>query len=156
MVQQRRKVQRTRAITIFIGLAVVYAVLAIVANVVFSGNTLVQTLLLSLGSAVLGSGIAFFLTKVYGLEPTRNDLPSIVRTFMALTVVFVALALVALLHFPTHDGCSHLRRRINLVVSKTSLTSTLFNQARTYFLACLVLFTPAQKELLFISRTLLL
>jgi hypothetical protein len=99
MVQQRRKVQRTRAITIFIGLAVVYAVLAIVANVVFSGNTLVQTLLLSLGSAVLGSGIAFFLTKVYGLEPTRNDLPSIVRTFMALTVVFVALALVALLLF---------------------------------------------------------
>jgi hypothetical protein len=99
MVQQRRKVQMTRAITIFIGLAVVYAVLAIVANVVFSGNTLVQTLLLSLGSAVLGSGIAFFLTKVYGLEPTRNDLPSIVRTFMALTVVFVALALVALLLF---------------------------------------------------------
>jgi FtsH-binding integral membrane protein len=99
MVQQRRNTVRTRAINIFIGLAVVYAVLAIVANVVFSGNTLVQTLLLSLDSAVLGSGIVFFLTKVYGLEQAHDQLPSSIEIFIALAVVFVVLVLLALLLF---------------------------------------------------------
>lgn len=93
MVRQRRNV-KTRATILFIGLAVVYAVLAVVANVVFSGNAIVQTLLLSLGSASLGSGIAFFLIR---LEQVRSTLPSIVRVFMGLTVVFVALVLLALL-----------------------------------------------------------
>jgi hypothetical protein len=99
MVQQRRNTQRARALTVFIGLAIVYAVLVIVANLVFSGSLLIQILLLSLGSAVLGAGVAFFLIR---LEQLRNNLASVIGTFMALTGVFVALALVALLLFASN------------------------------------------------------
>lgn len=96
MVQQRRNAVRARALTIFTGLAVVYTVLAIVANLIFSGNTLVQTLLLNLGAAVLGSGVAYFLMR---LEQPRDSRTSIVGMFIALAVVFVALVLLALLLF---------------------------------------------------------
>jgi hypothetical protein len=99
MVQQRHSSRMARATLVFIGLAVVYAVLAIIARVVFSGNTIVQTLLLSLGSGVLGSGVAYFLI---GLEQHRNSRTSIVGMFIALALVFVALVLVALLLFASN------------------------------------------------------
>lgn len=99
MVRQRQNTQRTRATTLFIGLAIVYAVLAVVANLVFSGNTLVQTLLLSLGSGVLGSGMAYFLIR---LEHPRESRTSIVGMFIALALVFVALVLVALFLFASN------------------------------------------------------
>jgi hypothetical protein len=86
-----------RATPVFIGLAVVYAVLAIVANLVFSGNALVQTLLISLGSGVLGSGIAYFLIR---LEQARNL--SIVGIFIALAFVFITLILLVLLLFASN------------------------------------------------------
>jgi hypothetical protein len=86
-----------RATPVFIGLAVVYAVLAIVANLVFSGNALVQTLLISLGSGVLGSGIAYFLIR---LEQARNL--SIVGMFIALAFVFITLILLVLLLFASN------------------------------------------------------
>ena len=95
MVRQRRNARVARATTVFIGLVIVYAVLAIVANVTFSDNALVQTLLLSLGSAVLGSGIAFFLIRLE--QPHQRC--SVLSTFIALALVVVVLVLVSLLLF---------------------------------------------------------
>jgi hypothetical protein len=98
MVRQKHKLQVAQAITVLIGLTIVYAVLALVANVVFNGNALVQTFLLSLGAAILASGIAYFLIKVYGLEQVHKA----VRMFTALTVVFVMLVLLTLLLFASN------------------------------------------------------
>jgi hypothetical protein len=100
MTDMEKRVQNSgvaRATPVFIGLAVVYAVLAIVANLVFSGNALVQTLLISLGSGVLGSGIAYFLIR---LEQARNL--SIVGMFIALAFVFITLILLVLLLFASN------------------------------------------------------
>lgn len=99
MVQQRQPPKRSQIISILIGLAVVYAALAIVAQLVYGGNTLVQTLLLSLGSAILGSGVAFFLIELYRLEQKGSNLASILGAFVGLSVVFVVLTLAAQLLF---------------------------------------------------------
>jgi hypothetical protein len=102
MVQRKRNVQRTRGVTIFLGLTIVYAMLVVIAKQVESDNTFIQTLLLSLSAAILGSGIAFFLIEVGGLQQARNKLVSIVGVFTALALVFVVLVLIALLLFASN------------------------------------------------------
>jgi hypothetical protein len=54
-----------KTVTIFIGLAVVFGVLVLVANAL--ANTFSQLLLVSLGSAIFGSGLTFFLIRVSDL-----------------------------------------------------------------------------------------
>jgi hypothetical protein len=101
MLQNKQTPTMTQIVTILIGLAIVYAALAIVAQLIY-GNPLVQTLLLSLGSAVLGSGVAFFLIELYKLEQARNKLLSIFGAFIGLTILFVVLVLMAQLLFTSN------------------------------------------------------
>jgi hypothetical protein len=54
-----------KPVAIFVGLAVVFGVLALVANSL--GNTFSQLLLVSLGSAIFGSGLTFFLIRISDL-----------------------------------------------------------------------------------------
>lgn len=54
-----------KPVAIFIGLAVVFGVLVLVANTL--ANTFSQLLLVSLGSAIFGSGLTFFLIRVSDL-----------------------------------------------------------------------------------------
>ena len=54
-----------KPVAIFIGLAVVFGALALVANTL--SNTFSQILLVSLGSAIFGSGLTFFLIRVSDL-----------------------------------------------------------------------------------------
>lgn len=99
MLQHKPTPTMTQIVAILIGLAIVYAALALLAQLIYGGNLLVQTLLLSLGSAVLGSGVAFFLIELYRLEQARNKLLSIFGAFISLTIVFVVLVLMAQLLF---------------------------------------------------------
>jgi hypothetical protein len=99
MLQQKQPLKLPQIVTVLIGLAIVYTALALVAQLVYGGNTLVQTLLLSLGSAILGSGVAFFLIEMYRFEQARYKLTSIIGAFAGLTIVFVALTLAAQLVF---------------------------------------------------------
>jgi hypothetical protein len=54
-----------KTVTIFVGLAVVFGVLVLVASAL--ANTFSQLLLVSLGSAIFGSGLTFFLIRTLGL-----------------------------------------------------------------------------------------
>ena len=58
-----------KSAVIFIGLAVVFGVLVLVANTISS--TFSQLLLVSLGSAIFGSGLTFFLIRVTGQESRK-------------------------------------------------------------------------------------
>ncbi len=55
-----------KAIVIFVGLAIVFAVLLVTAISV--ANTLTQLALVSIGSAILGSGLTFFLIRTTQLD----------------------------------------------------------------------------------------
>lgn len=54
-----------KPVTIFVGLAVIFGVLVLVANTL--ANTFSQLLLVSLGGAIFGSGLTFFLIRVSDL-----------------------------------------------------------------------------------------
>lgn len=54
-----------RSVAIFVGLAVIFGALMLVANTL--ANTFSQLLLVSLGSAIFGSGLTFFLISVSDL-----------------------------------------------------------------------------------------
>jgi len=54
-----------KSAVIFVGLAVVFGTLVLVANTL--ANTFSQLLLVSLGSVVFGSGLTFFLIRVSDL-----------------------------------------------------------------------------------------
>jgi hypothetical protein len=58
-----------KSAVIFIGLAVVFGALVLVANTL--ANTFSQSLLVSLGSAVFGSGLTFFLIRVSDLGDSK-------------------------------------------------------------------------------------
>jgi len=45
----------------FVGLALVFATLTIVAQWLFASNAFIYTILVSLGAAIFGAGLAFFL-----------------------------------------------------------------------------------------------
>lgn len=55
----------SKTVVVFVGLAVVFAVLIFLAN--NTVKALNQILLVSLGSAIFGSGLTFFLIRVSGL-----------------------------------------------------------------------------------------
>ncbi len=55
-----------KAIVIFVGLAIVFAVLLVTAINV--ADTLTQLALVSIGSAILGSGLTFFLIRATQLD----------------------------------------------------------------------------------------
>lgn len=99
MLQRKQILSIGLIIAILVALVIVYATLAIIAQVIYSENTLIQTLLLSLGSAILGSGVAFFLIGFYQREQTHNKRVSILGAFIGLTIVFVILTLAAQLLF---------------------------------------------------------
>jgi hypothetical protein len=126
MVRQRGNVGVARGVPLFIGLVAVYGVLAVIARVVFSGNAIVQILLLSLGSGVLGSGIAYFLIR---LEQHRNTRASIVGMFIALALAFVALILVALLLFASNMFASMLLLTTGAAIFAGGLTFFLIKLA---------------------------
>jgi hypothetical protein len=128
MVRQQNS-YRTRAVTIFLSLAVVYAVLAIIAKLVYSDNTFAQTFLLSLGAASLSSGMAFFLIAVYRLKQAHNKVFSIVGTFTALALVFVVLVLVALLLFASNTFVYTLLLTTGAAIFAGSLTFFLIELA---------------------------
>lgn len=58
-----------KSIAIFIGMAVVFAVLIVAANLI--ADTFARTVLVSVGSAILGSGVTFFLIRATHLEETK-------------------------------------------------------------------------------------
>lgn len=58
-----------KAIAIFIGMAVVFAVLLVTATLF--ANAFAQLVLVSAGSAILGSGVTFFLIRTTHLEDTK-------------------------------------------------------------------------------------
>lgn len=63
----------TRATIVFIGLAIVFAVLAAIAKLFFAGDGLSQGILLACGAAVFASGLTFFLIETFFLQKKDND-----------------------------------------------------------------------------------
>ena len=57
----------TLATIIFVGLAIVFVVLAIIAKLVFAGDGFSQGLLLAVGASAFGSGLTFFLIETFSL-----------------------------------------------------------------------------------------
>ena len=55
------------ATTVFMGLAIVFAALAVIAKLFFTGNRFSQGLLLPIGASVFGSGLIFFLIEIASL-----------------------------------------------------------------------------------------
>lgn len=58
-----------KTITIFVGMAVVFVALLVAANYV--PDTLNQTVMVSVGSAIFGSGLTFFLIRVTHLDDRK-------------------------------------------------------------------------------------
>jgi hypothetical protein len=58
-----------KTIAIFVGLAIVFVALVLVAN--NTTNSLNQLLMISLGSAIFGSGLTFFLIRIAGLDDRK-------------------------------------------------------------------------------------
>lgn len=58
-----------KAIAIFAGMAIVFAVLLVAADYV--ADSLAQLVLVSVGSAVFGSGLTFFLIRATHLDDTK-------------------------------------------------------------------------------------
>lgn len=82
-------------VMVFAGLSVVFIVLAVLAQWLFTGNGFMYTILISLGAAIFGAGLAFFLLEVSEIQRARMVLASRVSIFVALAVVFLVLVLVA-------------------------------------------------------------
>jgi hypothetical protein len=62
----------TLATIIFVALAVVFAILAIIARYVFEGDAFAQGVLLATGAAVFGSGLTFFLIEIFSLLEKKS------------------------------------------------------------------------------------
>jgi hypothetical protein len=58
-----------KTIAIFVGLAIVFVALVLVAN--NTTNSLNQLLMISLGSAIFGSGLTFFLIRIADLDDRK-------------------------------------------------------------------------------------
>lgn len=83
----------TQAIVVFVGLAIVFAVLVWVAQGNFPHNDTARVLLNSLGSAIFGAGLAFFLVEAFAIR--RAGWGTVLLIFLGLTLVFLALLFVA-------------------------------------------------------------
>ncbi len=58
-----------KAVAIFVGMAFVFAVLLVSANQI--ADSFAQLALVSVGSAILGSGVTFFLIRATHLDDTK-------------------------------------------------------------------------------------
>jgi hypothetical protein len=63
----------TLATVIFVGLAVVFAVLAVIAKLFFAGDGFAQGLLLAIGASVFASGLTFFLIEIFSLREKKES-----------------------------------------------------------------------------------
>lgn len=63
----------TFAAVVFVGLAIVFAVLAVIANLFFAGDGFAQGLLLASGASVFGSGLTFFLIEIFSLVEKKGN-----------------------------------------------------------------------------------
>ena len=70
-------------VMVFAGLSVVFIVLAVLAQWLFTGNGFMYTILISLGAAIFGAGLAFFLLEVSEIQRARMVLASRVSIFVA-------------------------------------------------------------------------
>lgn len=61
------------AVAVFVGLAIVFAVLALVANLFYTGDGFAQGLLLAIGASVFGSGLTFFLIEIASLVEKKGS-----------------------------------------------------------------------------------
>jgi hypothetical protein len=72
----RKETLMKRTITytsvIFVALAIVFAILAVIAKYVFAGDVFTQALLLVVGATVFGSGFTLFLIKMFSLLEKRS------------------------------------------------------------------------------------
>jgi hypothetical protein len=57
---------------IFVAMAIVFAILAVIAKFVFAGDVFAQVLLLAVGATVFGSGFTFFLIEMFSLLEKRG------------------------------------------------------------------------------------
>ena len=58
---------------VFVGLAVIFAVFVILARFVYIDDTFVRTTLITVGSAIFGAGLTFFLIEMFSLEGLRGN-----------------------------------------------------------------------------------
>lgn len=65
----QNRISLGKAVAIFIGMAIVFAALIVAAGSLT--NVLAQLVLVSVGSAIFGSGLTFFLIRATSLEETR-------------------------------------------------------------------------------------
>ncbi len=57
---------------IFVAMAIVFAILAVIAKFVFAGDVFAQVLLLAVGATLFGSGFTFFLIEMFSLLEKRG------------------------------------------------------------------------------------
>lgn len=91
---QKQMPKKSDLVVTFVGLALVFATLTIVAQWLFASNAFIYTILVSLGAAIFGAGLAFFLIEMSVIEP-KKLLTSRVSIFLGLALVFVVLVLIA-------------------------------------------------------------
>lgn len=60
------------AAAVFVGLAVIFAVFVILARFVYVDDTFMRTTLITVGSAIFGAGLTFFLIEMFSLEGLRG------------------------------------------------------------------------------------
>ena len=84
----------SEVVTVFVGMAIVFAALTIVAQWLFATNSMMYSILVSLGAAIFGTGLAFFLLELSATQQKRM-LTSRVSIFLGLALVYVVLVLIA-------------------------------------------------------------
>lgn len=92
---QKQVPKLSEVVTVFVGLAMVFAALTVVAQWLFSGNSFIYTILVSLGAAIFGAGLAFFLLELAAIEAKKTLLTSRVSILVGLALVYMVLVLVA-------------------------------------------------------------
>ena len=73
MLQKKWTSQVGSVVAIFGALALIFALLLILARFVLMADPFAQTALISVGSALLGGGVAFFLIEIYSLWQERKS-----------------------------------------------------------------------------------
>jgi hypothetical protein len=58
---------------VFVGLAIVFAVLAVIAKLLLAGDGFAQGLLLAIGASVFGAGLTFFLIEIASLVEKKGS-----------------------------------------------------------------------------------
>lgn len=84
----------SEVVTVFVGLAIVFAALTILAQWLFATNSILYSILVSLGAAIFGAGLAFFLLELSATRP-KGILNSRSSIFVGLALIYVVLVLVA-------------------------------------------------------------